>query len=566
MIDMNSEDGRQQTRCVIYTRKSSEEGLEQEFNSLDAQRDACEAYIKSQAHEGWSLIDRQYDDGGFSGGNMKRPALVQLMEDIKSDGIDLIIVYKVDRLSRSLADFSNMIETFDEYDVSFVSITQQFNTSTSMGRLTLNVLLSFAQFEREITGERIRDKVAASKKKGMWMGGHVPLGYDNVDKSLVTNSAEAETVRHIYDQYLELGSVKTLKGQLDAEGFRTKVGKSGYGGNKFSRGAIYAILQNPIYIGKIRHKEDLHDGNHDGIIENTQWKQVQELLTNNRSATYHRTDAKEPSLLTGLLFDPEGHPLSPSHTRKKNRRYRYYVNQALIQFKQIPPDAVTRIPAQTLETLVEKDFMEILTDKAKLISVLKSFKLSALEQKSAIEEARRLADTWKDTGITKSIELYNQVIGKITLSRTSLTICYSASCIANLLLDHVDIEEGCSFQSQITVELKRCGVETKLIVDSELSQENLNPHANSLKAIQKAVRQGLIWNQALLTGKAESASAIAANIDVTDRYVYQCIKLAFLSPDLIKRIFRGDIPHDMTLTKLKAGIPLNWSEQDVMFA
>ncbi|MDF1690596.1 MAG: recombinase family protein [Cycloclasticus sp.] len=310
---MNSANGTQQTRCVIYTRKSSEEGLEQEFNSLHAQREACEAYIKSQAHEGWVLIDRQYDDGGFSGGNIKRPALVQLMDDIKSGEIDLIIVYKVDRLSRSLADFSNMVETFDQHDVSFVSITQQFNTSTSMGRLTLNVLLSFAQFEREVTGERIRDKVAASKKKGMWMGGYVPLGYDNVNKGLVVNIKQAETVRHIYNQYLKLGSVKSLKAKLDTDGVKSKVSKSGFGGNEFSRGALYAILKNPIYIGKIRHKDQLYDGNHEAILEKTQWEKAQELLNINRSATYQRTGAKEPSLLTGLLFDPEGthfHPLT----------------------------------------------------------------------------------------------------------------------------------------------------------------------------------------------------------------------------------------------------------------
>jgi DNA invertase Pin-like site-specific DNA recombinase len=205
------------TRCVIYTRKSTEEGLDQAFNSLDAQREACEAYIKSQAHEGWVLIPKQYDDGGFSGGNTNRPSLVQLMDDIKSDEIDLIVVYKVDRLSRSLADFSNMVETFDKNNVSFVSITQQFNTSTSMGRLTLNVLLSFAQFEREVTGERIRDKVAASKKKGMWMGGSVPLGYDNIDKLLVINELEANTVRYIFEQYLTVGSVKLLKEKLNTE-------------------------------------------------------------------------------------------------------------------------------------------------------------------------------------------------------------------------------------------------------------------------------------------------------------------------------------------------------------
>jgi DNA invertase Pin-like site-specific DNA recombinase len=514
-------------------------------------------------------MDKPYSDGGFSGGNMKRPALVQLMEGIKSDEIDLIVVYKIDRLSRSLADFSKMVETFDQHGVSFVSITQQFNTSTSMGRLTLNVLLSFAQFEREVTGERIRDKIAASKKKGMWMGGYVPLGYDNVDKCLVINSEEAKTVNHIFNQYLELGSVKTLKETLDKQGLKSKRGKSGYGGNEFSRGALYAILQNPLYIGKIRHKDQLHNGNHDGVIDKPQWKKVQALLTNNRSATYHRTEAKEPSLLAGLLFDAEGHPLSPSHTRKKNRRYRYYVNQAVIQFKQVPDSAVTRVPAKILETLVEKDFINILLNKGKLISVLTPLKLSALEQKAATEEAHTLANAWTEMDIYKRIELCNRLIENITLTRSSLTIAYSTIHLAKTLLAHINIQndqEENLYQSNIIIELKRCGVETKLLVHSEFAQERLPPHANSLRAIQDAVRQGLIWNQALIKGTALSARDLATKNHVSDRYISQCIRLAFLSPQIITRIFKGDIPHDMTLNKLKAGIPLDWNEQEKLFA
>lgn len=494
------------------------------------------------------------------------------MDDIKTGEIDLIIVYKVDRLSRSLADFSKMVETFDEHSVSFVSITQQFNTSTSMGRLTLNVLLSFAQFEREVTGERIRDKVAASKKKGMWMGGYVPLGYDNVDKHLIVNPKEACTIRHIFDEYLKHGSVKKLKEKLDLEGLKTKVGKSDYGGNEFSRGALYAILQNPIYIGKIKHKEQIHNGNHESILEKQQWKNVQELLKNNCIATYKRTDAKEPSLLTGLLFDPKNHPLSPSHTRKKNRRYRYYVNQALIQFKQVPDDAVTRVPAQVIEELVQNDLLGILKNKSTLHQILKPFNLAATEQKSLIEETRILAESWHTLGIHKHIELCNLFICKITLSRTSVDIQFSVTGIANLLLEHVKFTGQIAHQSNIAIEIKRCGIETKLIIESELTQENLKPHADSLKAIQQAVKQGLIWNQKLVSGKAGSAKSIANGIDVSDRHVcqcvklaVQCVKLAVLSPAIIKRIFQGDIPHDMTLKKLKTGIPLEWSEQEQLF-
>jgi len=269
------ERGKQLRRCAVYTRKSSEEGLEQDFNSLHAQREACEAFIKSQHGEGWRPVKTVYDDGGFSGGTMERPALQRLLRDISEQLIDVVVVYKVDRLTRSLADFAKMVELFDAHTVSFVAVTQQFNTTTSMGRLTLNVLLSFAQFEREVTGERIRDKIAASKRKGMWMGGTTPLGYDVDDRRLVINSAETETVKHIYQHYLELRSVRLLRDDLDRNGIVSKVriSKSGNraGGKVFSRGALYELLSNPIYIGEIRHRKERHPGQHEPIVDRELW-------------------------------------------------------------------------------------------------------------------------------------------------------------------------------------------------------------------------------------------------------------------------------------------------------
>src|SRR5439155_626449 len=269
-------------RCAIYTRKSSEEGLEQEFNSLAAQREACEAYIRSQQHEGWVLTRTRYDDGGFSGGNLERPALQQLLADIRTGGIDIVVVYKVDRLTRSLADFARLVEIFDAQDVSFVSVTQRFNTTSSMGRLTLNVLLSFAQLEREVTGERIRDKIAASKKKGMWMGGNVPLGYDASERMLVVNAAEAETVRCIFALYRELGCVRRVKQEADRLGLSTKrsttAGGIERGGRPFSRGHIYNLLSNPIYIGEIAHKGQLYPGQHPGLIDAYTWAAVRDLI------------------------------------------------------------------------------------------------------------------------------------------------------------------------------------------------------------------------------------------------------------------------------------------------
>ncbi len=300
-------------RCAIYTRKSSEEGLEQDFNSLHAQREACEAFIKSQAGEGWRLIKTRYDDGGLSGATMERPALQLLMADVDQGLVDAVVVYKVDRLTRSLTDFARMVESFDAHGVSFVAVTQQFNTTTSMGRLTLNVLLSFAQFEREVTGERIRDKIAASKRKGIWMGGLVPLGYDVRDRQLVVNETEALTVRKIFNQYLELGSVQLLKEELDRNGVRSKrrVARNGVesGGQSFSRGALYTLLGNPIYVGEIRHKGACHPGPHVPIVDRVTWDKTAQRLREHGSRFSVRASGTMPSPLMGKLFDDvNNHP------------------------------------------------------------------------------------------------------------------------------------------------------------------------------------------------------------------------------------------------------------------
>src|SRR6266849_4313239 len=304
-------------RCAIYTRKSSEEGLEQSFNSLDAQREAGEAFILSQRHEGWRMLPARYDDGGYSGGAMERPALKRLLEDVQANKVNVIVVYKVDRLTRSLADFAKIVEIFDAKGVSFVSVTQQFNTTTSMGRLTLNVLLSFAQFEREVTGERIRDKIAASKKKGMWMGGVPPLGYRVRDRGLVVVDNEAETVRYIFRRYAELGSIRLLKEELDARDFASKswMSASGrhWGGKPFARGALYLMLQNRIYRGEIVHKELSYPGEHAPIIDQELWDTVQARLAGNAAQRKAGGRVTQPSLLAGMLFDGDGNRMTPSH-------------------------------------------------------------------------------------------------------------------------------------------------------------------------------------------------------------------------------------------------------------
>ena len=342
-------------RCAIYTRKSTEHNLDLEFNSLDAQREACEAYIKSQAHEGWRLLGDHYDDGGVSGASLERSALQTLLSDIRAGRIDIVVVYKVDRLTRSLADFAKLVELFDRHAVSFVSITQSFNTTSSMGRLTLNVLLSFAQFEREVIGERVRDKIAASKRKGIWVGGPVPLGYRVADKKVVAIPEEAVAVRTIFTRYLELGSIGALIEDLDRRDVRTKttrlVGGRVRGGIRFGTGALAHLLKNRFYIGEVAYRGAIHAGGHQAIIERELFEAVQARLAEN--AVGRRAKLRSsPAILTGRIFDDRGNRMSPSHTNKSGVRYRYYVSHAILQQRQNEVGSVGRVPAAEIEKLV----------------------------------------------------------------------------------------------------------------------------------------------------------------------------------------------------------------------
>jgi site-specific DNA recombinase len=335
----------QKLRCAVYTRKSSEEGLEMEFNSLDAQREACEAYVTSQRAEGWLLVPDQYDDGGFSGGTLERPALKRLRADIEAGKVDIVVVYKIDRLSRSLMDFSRLVEVFDQHKVTFVSVTQSFNTTTSMGRLTLNVLLSFAQFEREVIGERIRDKFAASRKRGIWMGGWAPLGYEVRDRKLVVNEVDATLVRSIFQRFVKIGSMTKLARELMVESVRNKYGKL------IDKGILYKMLTNPVYIGVTMHKGTSYPGEHVGIIDQKIWDKVQARFQENPRKRAAATRAQTPSLLKGIIFGPTGVAMSPTHTRKRGRLYRYYISQTVL--KQGSGDCpVARVPAAEIEKIV----------------------------------------------------------------------------------------------------------------------------------------------------------------------------------------------------------------------
>jgi DNA invertase Pin-like site-specific DNA recombinase len=335
----------QKLRCAIYTRKSSEEGLEMEFNSLDAQRESCEAYVASQRAEGWILVPDRYDDGGFSGGTLERPALKRLRTDIEAGKVDVVVVYKIDRLSRSLMDFSRLVEVFDQHKVTFVSVTQSFNTTTSMGRLTLNVLLSFAQFEREVIGERIRDKFAASRKRGMWMGGWAPLGYEVKERKLIVNETDAKLVRSIFQRFLKTGSATTLARELIAEDVRNKYGKL------IDKGILYKMLSNPVYIGVAVHKSVSYPGEHLGIIDQKIWDKVQARFQQNPRKRAAVTRAQTPSLLKGIIFGPTGVAMSPTHTRKNGRLYRYYLSQTVLK-QGAGGCPVARVPAAEIEKIV----------------------------------------------------------------------------------------------------------------------------------------------------------------------------------------------------------------------
>ncbi len=382
-------------RCAIYTRKSSEEGLEQDFNSLHAQREACEAFIKSQKHEGWQLIKTAYDDGGFSGGNMERPALRQLLEDIKVGRIDVIVVYKVDRLSRSLHDFARMVDVFDKHNVSFVSVTQQFNTTTSMGRLTLNVLLSFAQFEREVTGQRIRDKFAASKKKGIWMGGPVPRGYRVEERKLLIVPANAQTVRLIYQRYLELRCVRLLLEDLKAKDIRSKANYV------LSCGALYKMLSNPIYIGQITLKGTWYPGQHEAIVDQELWDAVQQCFTGNRIGNKVHSRKTDPSPLAGKLFDVPGERLVPIHANKKGRRYRYYISQSLMNNPKEVAMSGWRLRGQETEQVIAQATLSILHDQDAITTALRDAGIASQHLPAALKTAN---DAQTDTIIDRFVD------------------------------------------------------------------------------------------------------------------------------------------------------------------
>lgn len=496
-------------RCAIYTRKSTEHGLELEFNSLDAQREACEAYIKSQASLGWKVLAQPYDDPAFSGGNLERPALKQLLKDIEAGKVDVVVVYKIDRLTRSLADFAKLVEAFDARSISFVAVTQQFNTTTSMGRLTLNVLLSFAQFERELSSERVRDKVAASRRKGKWTGGTVPLGYEARDKKLVINPAEAETVRIIFRRYIELQSFGRLVADLDQRGIvtkrrNTKVKKFN-GGIPFTYGPLAHFLKNRIYIGETGHGGKWYPGEHEAIIDRKTFDKVQGLLaasTNKRKIK--RSESR--ALLMGKLFDDRGNVMSPSFSSKKGARYRFYVSSALLRGRKADAGSVARVSAANIEQTL----------------------INALRQRLKIDQAVLDAD------------IIGTYVKRADLSSRAIKVTTTS------------VPKIRSNQFSIPWEMRQPASVSITEADSERQPDP--------KLVQAVVRAHA-WLRGLQRNRFDTIESLAVSVNLHPKLVRQELRYAFLAPVITDAVLNGDQPATLSLARIPKTLPLAWSKQ-----
>lgn len=505
-------------RCAVYTRKSTDHNLDLAFNSLDAQREACEAYIKSQAHEGWKLIPDRFDDGAFSGASLVRPALQSLLDDVRGRKIDIIVVYKVDRLTRSLADFAKLVELFDANDVSFVSVTQSFNTTSSMGRLTLNVLLSFAQFEREVIGERVRDKIAASKRRGIWVGGPVPLGYRSIDKKLEIVPKDAALVRKMFADYLRLGSIGELASSLEQEGIKPRPRLLSNGrtiaAERFMVGPLAHLLKNRFYIGEVVFQGETHQGEHQPILHRDLFDAVQAQLA---EVAVKRRLARSPSpaMLTGLIFDDRGNPMTPSHANKKGVRYRYYVSHALLQGRKSAAGSIGRVSAPDVEALV-------------------------------INAIRKHCPTDVENS---DHDLISRHVQRVIVHRQ--------------LMEIFTRSEDPSQSIRMTTPFIPNGPKRKGITSSPSDHEFID--AKTRDILLKAISRSHRWMQSILDGKMASFDEVAAAENLAERYVRRLAVLAYLSPKIIQAIAEGVAPNGMTVSGLTMALPHAWAEQEAMF-
>jgi site-specific DNA recombinase len=520
-------------RCAIYTRVSTEHGLNQEFNSLDAQYDAASAYIKSQAHAGWTRIRSRYDDGGYSGGSTDRPDLQKLLDDIRARKIDVIVVYKVDRLTRSLADFAKLVELFDAHGVSFVSVTQQFNTTTSMGRLTLNVLLSFAQFEREVTSERIRDKIAASKRKGLWVGGTLPMGYEMKEGKIAVVEEEAELVRSIFRRYLELGSVNELLRDLRERNIRTKTRQlstgATRGGIPFGRGALYYLLSNHFYIGEVKYKNEILPGEQPPIMDRTLFDAVRQKSLVQWS---HRTIMRNKSdhLLTGLLFDDAGHRMIPTHATKAGIRYRYYVSTPVLhgEAKTASAGSVSRVPATDIEDIVIKSLKEHLAAKD-----------------GATNSAFRLLDR----------SALAELIAGIFVHKDRLVVRFKS--------DHADETSDRPNDQSLTILWQKPPSKRsrRILLPHNASRSDVRPEQFERRSrLVSAIARGRRWLDDVVSGRVTTVAELCVREKCSVRQVNMTISLAFLAPNLVKAAVEGRLPRGIGAERLRDP-PTEWSRQ-----
>ena len=536
-------------RCAIYTRKSSEEGLEQDFNSLDAQREACEAYIASQKHEGWELLPDHYDDGGISGGHLDRPALQRLMQAVDEKRVDQIVVYKIDRLTRSLADFAKLVDRLDAAETSFVSVTQSFNTATSMGRLTLNMLLSFAQFEREVTAERIRDKIAASKRKGMWMGGNVPLGYQPDGRTLMINEAEAETIRTLYDLYLQLGTLRDVKERSEVLDLRSRrrerAGVRNSGGTHFDRGHLQHILSNPVYAARIRHKKQVYEGQHPAIIDPAVWDKVQKMLQSGAAVARGSRHKATRSLLVGKLFDETGDRLTPSHSRKNGKRLRYYISRRLVKDRSRKHPDAWRLPADQVEGLLAELVGQHLTRPGAAVAMTEGLTAAELNDVS-----KRLQEQGNVTDRLALIERADLRPGSLAVKLDTEKLANRLDCLP----EQINLAE---LTVEAPFQMRRRGVEMKLHLGEAPAEID--------RTLAQNIMKGRNWLAMVIAGK--TFSEIAGIEGVSKRRVQDVTNLALLAPDVLDRIVAGEQPDGLTTDYLiKTRFPAVWSEQCEQFA
>jgi DNA invertase Pin-like site-specific DNA recombinase len=540
-------------RCAIYTRKSSEDGLEQEFNSLHAQRESCAAYISSQKHERWVLLSEPYDDGGLSGGSLDRPALQRRLDDIRAGRVDQIVVYKIDRLTRSLADFSKIVDVLDAAGASFVSVTQSFNTATSMGRLTLNMLLSFAQFEREVTAERIRDKIAASKRKGLWMGGQVPLGYEPEGRTLKINETEAVVVRALYDLYERLGTIRKVKADAEQLGLRSRRRETSNGhftgGNLFNRGHIHHILTNPLYAGRIRHRDKVHDGQHPPIIDPERWDRIQEQLQEGAARQRGKVSAKRRSLLCGKLFDEMGDRLTPSHAKKSNgTRLRYYISHRLVSRSGETHPGAWRLPAEELETRIADLVRATLSSPGFGATLLTGVAASTIAQASSSLAA--LIDEASAADLLALVE-------RIDITPGTLTLKLHATAVSERLAVEPDHVDAGRLVSTHPFRLRRRGVETKIVLsDAPTGRDD---------TLIRNIARAHVWFETIRAGQTFDEIADAAG--TSKRRVQDMVGLTFLAPDIVRDVLEGREPPGFTSDWCKTHeLPSDWSGQRALLA